>query len=59
MIKKINELLTKNGGRMPEKEVCRILDIDPYDIPWGIHGYWYRSFLPNQTYDLIQSKKGN
>ena len=59
LIEKIDKLLTFNNGRISEREVCQVFNITPYDIPWGNHGYWYRSFLSNQTYDLIQIKKGN
>ena len=57
LIKEIDELLTASDGRVSEKEVCRIFDIDAYEIPWGYDLTWYRSFELDQTYDLIQSKK--
>ena len=56
LIKEINKLLTENGGRMPETEVCQILNIKSFDIPWGNHQTWARSFQANQTFDLIQNK---
>ena len=59
LTKEIDKLLTENGGRMPETEVCRILNIKSFDIPSGIHQTWARSFQANQTFDLIQKRNGD
>jgi len=59
LIKEIDELLTENGGRMPEQEVCRIFNIASVEIPWGYKVPWGNIFQANQTFDLIQIKKGN
>ena len=59
LTKAIDKLLTENGGRMPETEVCRILNIKSFDIQWGNQQTWARSFQANQTFDLIQKRNGD
>ena len=50
-------MLKENDGEMKEKEVCDILGIVPYDIPWGHNIGWARCLQSNQKYHLILSGK--
>jgi len=52
---KIIHLLKENGGEMKEDEVCDILGIVSYDIPWGYNIGWAQCLQPNQKYHLILS----
>jgi len=49
-------MLKENDGEMKEDEVCDILGIIPYDIPWGYNIGWARCLQPNQKYHLILRK---
>ena len=57
--KKIISLLKENGGRIEEEKVCALLEITPYDIPWGYNIGWARCLQPNQKYHLILSGQYN
>ena len=50
-------MLKENDGEMKEKEVCDILGIVPYDIPWGHNIGWAKCLQPNQKYHLILSSE--
>ena len=54
--KEIIRMLKENDGEMKEDEVCDILGIIPYDIPWGHNIGWARCLQPNQKYHLILSR---
>ncbi len=49
----IIRMLKENGGEMKEDEVCDILGIVPYDIPWGHNIGWAKCLQANQKYHLI------
>ena len=53
LIEKIENLLSKNNGRMTEVEVCKILNITSQEIPWGYNVTWGRLLQVNQTFDLV------
>jgi len=40
---------------MKEEEICELLNIVPYDIPWGYNIGWARCLQSNQKYHLILS----
>ena len=52
----IIRMLKENDGEMKEDEVCDILGIVPYDIPWGHNIGWARCLQLNQKYHLILSE---
>ena len=54
---KIIRMLKENDGEMKEEEVCDILGIIPYNIPWGHNIGWARCLQSNQKYHLILSGK--
>jgi len=49
----IIRMLKENGGEMKVDEVCDILGIVPYDIPWGHNIGWAKCLQANQKYHLI------
>jgi hypothetical protein len=53
--KEIIRLLKENDGEMKVEEICDILGIVPYDIPWGHNIGWAKCLQPNQKYHLILS----
>ena len=53
--KEIIRVLKENDGEMKEDEVCDILGIVPYDIPWGYNIGWAKCLQANQKYHLILS----
>jgi len=52
----IIRMLKENDGEMKEDEICDILGIVPYDIPWGHNIGWARCLQLNQKYHLILSE---
>jgi len=40
---------------MKEEEICELLNIVPYDIPWGYNIGWARCLQSNQKFYLILS----
>jgi len=53
--KEIIRVLKENNGEMKQEEVCDILGIVPYDIPWGYNIGWAKYLQVNQKYHLILS----
>ena len=53
--KEIIRVLKENNGEMKQEEVCDILGIAPYDIPWGYNIGWAKYLQVNQKYHLILS----
>jgi len=53
--KEIIHMLKENDGEMEVDEICDILGIIPYDIPWGHNIGWFKCLQPNQKYHLILS----
>jgi hypothetical protein len=51
----IIRFLKENGGRMEQDKICELLNITPYDIPWGYNIGWSRCIQSNQKYHLILS----
>ena len=56
--KEIIRLLKENNGEMEEKEICTLLGINTYEVPWGYNIGWARCLQSNQKYHLILSKHG-
>ena len=52
---KIIGLLKENDGRMEQEEVCNLLGIDTYQIPWGHNIGWAVCLQVGGTYHLILS----
>jgi hypothetical protein len=55
--KEIIRVLKENDGEMKEDEVCDILGIVPYDIPWGYNIGWAKCLQANQKHYLILSSE--
>ena len=53
----IIRLLKENNGEMEEKEVCTLLGITTYEVPWGYIIGWARCLKSNQKYYLVLSDK--
>ena len=53
--REIIRILKENNGEMEVEEICSILGIVPYDIPWGYNIGWAKCIQPNQKYHLILS----
>ena len=53
LIEKIENLLSENNDQMTEAEVCKVLNITSWEIPWGDKVTWGREFQTNQTFDLV------
>ena len=53
--KEIIRMLKENGGEMALEEVCAILEITAYEVPWGYNIGWAKCIQPNQKYHLILS----
>ena len=53
--KEIIRVLKENDGEMKQEEVCNILGIVQYDIPWGYNIGWAKCLQANQKYHLILS----
>ena len=53
LIEKIENLLSKNNGRMASVEVCKILNITSREIPWGYEIPWAKLLQTDQTFDLV------
>ena len=52
---KIIRMLKENDREMKEEDICDILGIVPYDIPWGYNIGWAKCLQANQKYHLILS----
>ena len=52
---KIIRLLKENDGRMEREEVCTLLEINAYEIPWGHNIGWAVCLQVGGTYHLILS----
>ena len=51
----IIRLLKENNGEMEEKEVCTLLGITTYEVPWGYNIGWSKCLQSNQKYHLVLS----
>ena len=52
---KIIRLLKENDGRMEREEVCTLLEINAYEIPWGHNIGWAVCLQVSGSYHLILS----
>ena len=55
--KEIIRVLKENDGEMKQEDVCDILGIVQYDIPWGYNIGWAKCLQANQKYHLILSSE--
>ena len=56
-IDKIDAILVERGGYIWEDELCEMLSIKPYDIPWGDNVTWAKVFHSNQKFLLRKNEK--
>ena len=56
-IDKIDAILVERGGYIWEDELCEMLSIKAYDIPWGDDVTWAKVFHSNQKFLLRKNKK--
>ena len=52
---KIIHILKENNGEIEVEEICTLLGISSYEIPWGYKIGWSKCIQPNQKYHLILS----
>ena len=56
--KKIIRVLRENNGEMEVTELCDLLGIDSYEVPWGYNIGWAKCLQSNQKWHLVLSDKG-
>ena len=56
--KKIIRVLRENNGEMEVTELCDLLGIDSYEVPWGYYIGWAKCLQSNQKWHLVLSDKG-
>ena len=54
---KIIQLLKNNNGEMELNEVCSLLDIASYDVPWGYNIGYARCLQVGGVYHLLLSRQ--